>query len=75
MVPVMPCLTINAQTPLSTGNSYYTLQAGLLTSGSFLRPRLPNSWSVAFVRPSVPGYSGGPVPDFHRIPSFAHKST
>ena len=50
--------------------------AGLLTSGSFYSPHLPNFnyastvtslKSVVFVI-FVPGYSGGPVPEFHEVP-------
>lgn len=43
-------------------------EAGLLTSGSTVRLRLPgklHQWPNAAV---VPGYSGGTVPEFHGIP-------
>ena len=42
-------------------------KAGILTPGSFYHLRLPDILSVAFAG-FVPGYSGGPVPDFHGIP-------
>jgi len=42
-------------------------KAGILTPGSLYHLRLPDNLSVAFAG-FVPGYSGGPVPDFHGIP-------
>jgi hypothetical protein len=44
-------------------------QTGLLTSGSIYLLRLPafNKGSD-MIATFVPGYSGGPVPDLHRIP-------
>ena len=47
-----------------------TFQAGLLTPGSFSLRAFPSfgQWHYAKI---VPGYSGGPVPDFHRVPSYA----
>jgi hypothetical protein len=43
-------------------------KAGILTSGSSSSCAFPIV-SVAFAE-FVPGHSGGPVPDFHGIPSF-----
>ena len=45
-------------------------QAGLLTPGSFFLYTFPEQlqWHVV---DSVPGYSGGPVPDFHEVPYCA----
>jgi hypothetical protein len=47
-------------------------QAGLLTPGSTYLLRLPNIAISGVCAVFVPGYSGGPVPDLHRIP---HSST
>jgi hypothetical protein len=62
------------------------VQAGLLTLGSSYLPRLPIQFkldsdilrplqNVQFSKVSfavfVPDYSGGPVPDFHRVPYYA----
>lgn len=47
------------------------LEAGLLTSGSSLRLRLPGDFCPLRQWPDaafVPGYSGGTAPDFHGIP-------
>ncbi len=56
------------------------LRTGILTSGSICLPRLPihddgavlqrclnSDINAAF----VPGYSGGPVPELHRVPFYA----
>jgi len=55
------------------GQCCITFQAGLLTSGSSYTLRLPDTYVRGtcisdFVAAFVPGYSGGPVPDLHRIP-------
>ncbi len=54
---------------LSTKSGIFLFQTGLLTPGSFsccaFPPWIKGSDMIATF---VPGYSGGPVPDLHRIP-------
>ncbi len=46
-------------------------QAGLLTLGSSYLPRLP-AWNMQWLHAEfVLDYSGGPVPDSHRVPSLS----
>jgi len=45
------------------------VQAGLLTPRSSYLLRLPNHTVSDINAAFVPGYSGGPVPDFHRVSS------
>ena len=48
------------------------IQAGLLTSGSSNRLRLPDLKEASgIIVIIVPGYSGGPVPELHRVPYYA----
>ncbi len=48
-------------------------QAGLLTSGSFYLLRLPICRADSGLHATfVPGHSGGPVPESHRVPFFIH---
>jgi len=47
-------------------NPYHS-PAGLLTPGSSYLPAFPSLWTVA-KSAFVTGYSGGTVPDLHRIP-------
>jgi hypothetical protein len=57
----------------SSESERHIVQAGLLTSGSFDSQRLPDPWIEisGFHAAVVPGYSGGPAPDSHGVPSLA----
>ena len=64
--------------PYKKRSLLFNVQAGLLTSGSSYLPRLPiiETLSMLMIAPQtvaiavfVPGYSAGPVPDFHGVPS------
>ena len=48
-----------------------SVQAGLLASGSSALPHLPgrSHRPVVYVVEGLPGYSGGPTTEFHRLPS------
>jgi len=52
------------------GDTHALVQAGLLTCGSFYLPRLPIFFKTDsdFFAVFVPVYSGGPIPDLHRVP-------
>jgi len=54
--------------PLSAKVGVFLIQAGLLTPGSLRTfPSLMQQRTVAYAA-FVPGHSGGPVPDSHRVP-------
>jgi len=55
---------------ISTPRRYAcVIQAGLLTPGSFYWLRLPiYLWQTVACATFVPGYSGGPVLEFHEVP-------
>lgn len=51
------------------GSNCTSYQVGLLTPGSSYLLRLPDRKSISdFIAAFVPGYSGGPVSESHRVP-------
>ena len=70
----MPSLSTYRRRPPDPRREAVTFQAGILTPGSSSHrvfPTLASDMSAVF----VPGYSGGPVSDFHGVPNYSSKGT
>ena len=74
MIRGCPGLSTYRRRPPDPRREAVTFQAGILTPGSSSHrvfPTLVSDMSAVF----VPGYSGGPVSDFHGVPNYSSKGT
>ncbi len=74
MIRGCPSLSTYRRRPPDPRREAVTFQAGILTPGSSSHrvfPTLVSDMSAVF----VPGYSGGPVSDFHGVPNYSSKGT